>query len=89
MRNAVWKYRLIARTRLPLIVALSGFLVRAETTMMTFVIPGNDGYGLSESTPASPAAASSLTPGARRMASSAREYFRRQGGSALFWIFGG
>ena len=53
MGHAVPKYRLIARTGLPLVAfcalaaALSRVPVRAETTT-TFVIPGNDGYGFGE-----------------------------------------
>jgi hypothetical protein len=53
MGHAVPKFRLIARRGLPLVAfcalaaALSRVPVRAETTT-TFVIPGNDGYGLGE-----------------------------------------
>ncbi|HEX3180297.1 MAG TPA: hypothetical protein VHR44_03400 [Beijerinckiaceae bacterium] len=53
MGHAVPKFRLIARKGLPLVAlcalaaALSRVPVRAETTT-TFVIPGNDGYGLGE-----------------------------------------
>jgi hypothetical protein len=51
MAHAVPKFRLIARTALPLVAicALAAALsrVQAETTT-TFVIPGNDGYGLGE-----------------------------------------